>query len=340
MTGSDKPQEPAPILQAIDVRKAFGVETTWASYASVLAVEGVSVQAWEGKTLAIAGESGCGKSTLGRMLLGLVPPDDGEIRFDGRRLDAFSVSHWRDFRRSVQMVFQNPLASFNPMLTVGGSITDAMRLRNDLSSSSRKFEAAASLLAQMRLDPELLDHYPGEMSAGQLQKASIARALATRPRVVFLDEPTSALDASGCRQIIDLLLALQAELGLGYVLVSHDFHVIQKLAHHVVIMYLGQVVEEGPAETVLDRPRHPYTQALLAASYMDLARDSKWRLRGELSKLPSSYSGCRLVRRCTFAQAACEEKQTLVPVGPQQRVRCGRAEEIANELRAVKMQGK
>ena len=143
MTGSDKPQEAAPILQAIDVRKTFGVETTWASYASVLAVEGVSVQVREGKTLAIAGESGCGKSTLGRMLLGLMPPDDGEIQFDGRRLDAFSESHWRDFRRSVQMVFQNPLASFNPMLTVGGSITDAMRLRKDLTSSTRKFEAAA-----------------------------------------------------------------------------------------------------------------------------------------------------------------------------------------------------
>jgi oligopeptide/dipeptide ABC transporter ATP-binding protein len=325
-------------LEVVDVRKSFGVETTWKSYSSVLAVEGVSAQAWEGKTLAIAGESGCGKSTLGRMLLGLVPPDQGEIRFDGRPLDAFADSHWRDFRRSVQMVFQNPLASFNPMLTVGGSITDAMRLRNDLSSSCRKSAAAASLLGQMRLDPALLDHYPAEMSAGQLQKASIARALATRPRIVFLDEPTSALDASGCRQIIDLLLGLQSDLGLGYVLVSHDFHVIRKLAHHVVVMYLGQVVEEGPAEAVLNRPRHPYTQALLAASSMDLARDSKWRLRGELSKLPIGYPGCRLVRRCSFAQPACENQQSLVPIGHGHRVRCGRAEEIANEPRIAKTQ--
>jgi len=329
MNGNDRAQEAAPVLEAVNVCKSFEIGTTWASYASVLAVEGVSVQAWEGKTLAIAGESGCGKSTLGGMLLGLVKPDEGEIRYDGRRMDRFGGSHWRDFRRSVQMVFQNPLASFNPMLTVGGSIADAMRLRNDLATATRKFAAAASLLEQMRLDSALLKHYPSEMSAGQLQKASIARALATRPRVVFLDEPTSALDASGCRQIIDLLLSLQAELGLGYVLVSHDFHVIRKLAHYVVIMYLGQVVEEGPAADVLDRPQHPYTQALLAASYMHLARESRWRLRGELSKLPPGYGGCRLVRRCTFAQEVCDQQQMLVTVGPGRRVRCARAEEIA-----------
>lgn len=329
MNSGERPREATAVLEAVNVRKSYGIETTWASYAPVLAVEGVSVQAREGQTLAIAGESGCGKSTLGRMLLGLVPPDGGEIRFDGHRMDAFQNPHWRDFRRSVQMVFQNPLASFNPMLTVGGSIIDAMRLRNDLATSTGKFDAAASLMDQMRLDPALLDHYPAQMSAGQLQKASIARALATRPRIVFLDEPTSALDASGCRQVIELLLSLQAELGLGFVLVSHDFHVIRKLAHYVVVMYLGQVVEEGPAEDVLDRPRHPYTQALLAASYMDLGREGKWRLRGELSKLPPGYQGCRLVRRCAFAQAVCEQEQALVSIGPQRRVRCARAEDLA-----------
>jgi oligopeptide/dipeptide ABC transporter ATP-binding protein len=288
----------------------------------------VSVAAWAGKTLAIAGESGCGKSTLGRLLLGLGSPEGGELRFAGRLLGTLPDVNRRDFRRSVQMVFQNPLASFNPMLTVGGTIRDAMRLRDDLPSRTARAEEAERLVGEVGLDASLLERYPSEMSAGQLQKASIARARATKPRIVFLDEPTSALDASGRRQTIDLLLTLQRELGLGYILVSHDFHVIGAMAHHIVVMYLGQVVEEGPADAILARPLHPYSRALLAASRFGFTRQSKLRIRGELTQLPAGYEGCRLFRRCPYAEPDCEKVQELVPVRPPQSVRCWRALEI------------
>jgi len=331
MMGSAQSREMTPLLEAVEVSKTYRVQAGWGHYASIPALEGVSVQAWQGRTLAIAGESGCGKSTLGRVLLGLVAPDEGETRYVGRPMSVLPQSHWQDFHRSVQMVFQNPLASFNPMFTVGGTVTDAMRLRNDLPCSSQRREEAERLMAELGLEPSLLDHYPSQMSAGQLQKASMARALATRPRMVFLDEPTSALDASGRRQIIDLLLTLQSQLDLGYVLVSHDFHVIRRMAHYVVVMYLGQVVEEGPAAEVFRQPFHPYTRALLAASYVESARQSPWRLRGELSKLPADYQGCRLLRRCAFALSGCQEMQPLVSIRPQHRVRCCRAEEILTD---------
>lgn len=329
MTSNTLPRGSTPFLEAVDVRKGYRVHTAWTRFASITAVEGVSVRAWEGKTLAIAGESGCGKSTLGRLLLGLVWPEGGEIRFAGYPLAALRESNWLDFRRSVQMVFQNPLASFNPMLTVAGTISDAMRLRNDLPSRASKKEEAERLASQIGLEASLLKRYPSEMSAGQLQKAGIARALATKPRMVFLDEPTSALDASGRRQIVDLLLALQSDVGLGYVLVAHDFHLIGTMAHHIVVMYLGQVVEEGPAAEVLRRPLHPYSRALLAASYVPSARQSKWRIRGEVAQLPAGYQGCRLYRRCPYAVLGCQELQTLVAIRPPHSVRCWRAAEIA-----------
>ena len=320
--------EAAPLLEAVDVRKSYRVQSGWTRFAAVHALEGVSVAAWAGKTLAIAGESGCGKSTLGRLLLGLVSPDGGEVRFAGRLLDRLSDSGRREFRRSVQMVFQNPLASFNPMLTVGGTLRDALRRRDDLPSGAAKAEEGERLVSKVGLDASLLKRHPSELSTGQLQKASIARALATRPRMVFLDEPTSALDASGRRQTIDLLLTLQRELGLGYVLVSHDFHVIGALAHHIVVMYLGQIVEEGPAEAVLARALHPYSRALLAASRFGFARQSKLRIRGELTQLPAGYQGCRLFRRCPYAEPDCQKVQALVPVRPPQSMRCWRALDI------------
>lgn len=323
--------EGAPFVEAVEVRKSYRIPASWARFISIAALEGVSVQAWEGKTVAVAGESGCGKSTLGRLLLGLATPDGGVVRFRGQSLRELTSSVRQDYRKSIQMVFQNPLASFNPMFTVGGTIRDAMRLRKDLSSRKSEAEEAGRVAGQVGLDASLLKRYPSEVSAGQLQRASIARALATEPRMVFLDEPTSALDTSGRRQIVNLLRGLQEELGLGYVLVSHDFHLIRALAHHVVVMYLGQVVEEGPAEEVLRQPLHPYTRALVAASDLGSARRSRWRIRGELSQLAAGYRGCRLYRRCPHAVAGCQEPQTLVAVRGEQRVRCWQALEIADD---------
>lgn len=320
-----------PLLEAVDVRKRYSVQAGWRRFSSIMALEGVSVQAWEGKTLAIAGESGCGKSTLGRLLLGLIPPESGEVRFAGHSLEALPESNWRDYRRSIQMVFQNSLVSFNPMLTVGGTIRDAQRLRQDLRSRTAKNAEAERLMALVGLDPSLLKRYPSEMSIGQLQKASIARALATKPRMVFLDEPTSALDASGRRQMIELLQALQAELGLGYILVSHDFHAIRAMAHHVAVMYLGKIVEEGPADEVLGRAGHPYTRALVAASQFETGRKSRWRMRGEVAQLPAGYQGCKLLHRCPDAVDRCRALQSLVSIGPQHTVRCGRALEIMKQ---------
>jgi oligopeptide/dipeptide ABC transporter ATP-binding protein len=227
------------------------------------------------------------------------------------------------------MVFQNPLSSFNPMLSIGATLVDSMRLRGDLNRSARRDEAAR-LLERVGLPKEYAERFPSEMSGGQLQRVGVARALAPNPRMIFLDEPTSALDMSVRGQIMNLLLDLQSEYGLTYLLVSHDLRVVRAMAHYVHVMYLGQVVEEGPVEQVLTHPQHPYTQGLLAATAVGrfdrAVLKAAPRVRGEVLQLSPTYLGCKLTRRCPLEMEVCrQEPQILQSVGPDHRVRCWRA---------------
>lgn len=323
-----------PILNLQGIAKRFQVRQSWTRHASVMAVDDVTFQVVRGRTVALVGESGCGKSTVGKILLGLVEPDSGEISFSGRPLSSVMRETPEQYRRAVQMVFQNPLTSFNPMLTIGDTLVDSMRLRRDLSQAALQAEAVR-LLEVVGLNRDYVRRYPPDMSGGQLQRVSVARALATAPGVIFLDEPTSALDMSVRGQIVNLLLDLQARLDLAYVLVSHDLDVVRALAHYVLVMYLGQVVEEGPVDVVLSQPLHPYTQGLLAATLLGRAARALGqpvvRVRGEVLQLAPDYLGCKLTRRCPFELERCrQESQTLSLAVEDHRVRCWRAHDAQN----------
>jgi oligopeptide/dipeptide ABC transporter ATP-binding protein len=320
------------LLEALDLVKRFDVRQSWTRRAVVTAVEGVSFQVEAGSTVALVGESGCGKTTLGKLLLGILEPDDGMVRFRDGTLSQFGPQELLDYRRAVQMVFQNPLASFNPMMSIEATLMDAMRLRHDLDHKARRKEVMR-LLQRVGLETDFAGRYPSEMSGGQLQRVGVARALAPNPRVIFLDEPTSALDMSVRGRIINLLLDLQAEDGLAYVLVAHDLRVVRAMAHYMLVMYLGQVMEEGPVDEVLTRPLHPYTQSLLAATLVGILdrveERRRVRVSGEVLQLPPGYRGCKLYRRCPFAQSRCqEEPQMLEEVAPNHAVRCWRALDI------------
>ena len=329
MSTGMSPSTAVALIEARDLTKRFLVRQSMTRHVVVTAVTRLSFRAESGRTIALVGESGCGKSTVGKLLLGLMKPDEGTVLYRGQRLDQWASNGQTEYRRAVQMVFQNPLAAFDPMMSVDASLRDAMRLRRDLDRGARAREARR-LLERVGLGRDFVGRYPSEMSGGQLQRVGVARALASNPEAVFLDEPTSALDMSIQGQIINLLLDVQKEHSLAYVLVSHDLRVIRAMAHYILVMYLGQVVEEGPVDDVLRRPLHPYTPGLLAATLVGRGRPSeqtrKVRVRGEVLQLPPDYRGCKLTGRCQFEQGRCrQEHQRLEEILPQHRVRCWRA---------------
>jgi len=321
--------ERKPVLEAQSLVKKYRIRQSLTNRVTITAVNGVSFTADAGETVALVGESGCGKTTVGKILLGLLEPDNGIVFYNGLSLKELHVKHHNEFRRSVQMVFQNPVTSFNPMMNIGDTLVDAMRLRYDLSQSEKR-EEAIRLLQRVGLDPDYVKRRPSEMSGGQLQRIGVARALTTNPKVIFLDEPTSALDMSMRGQIINLLLDIQAEYGLVYVLVSHDLRVVRAMANYMLVMYLGQVMEEGKVEDIIQNPLHPYTKGLLAATLVGRVGESqskqRVRVNGEVLQLPENFQGCNLIQRCPFEEERCRtELQTLEEVIPGRKLRCWKA---------------
>lgn len=314
-----------PVLEVTDLRKAFkGSRRFGTGGRSVQAVDGVSLTVAPRETVAIVGESGCGKTTLARTVAHLQRPDSGTISLLGQQVQDLDDRGFRPYRRHVQMVFQNPLGSFDPLYSIGSSIAEVARLRPSAESIESRI---ASLLGEVGLGPRFARLKPRQMSGGEQQRAAIARALAARPELVVMDEPTSALDMSIQGQVLGLLRDLQERHGLSYLIVTHDLRSVRLVAHRVVVMYLGQVVEMGSASDVLDRPAHPYTQGLLHAH--DLARRAGKdrdvvRIRGTLKVPEPGYAGCRLVGRCPFEMKPCHEPQALMPVGPGRSARCWR----------------
>lgn len=295
------------ILEAVNVVKHFG--GGWFSNAPVVqAVDGVSLQVRRGETFAIVGESGCGKSTLARVLMRLLAPTSGTVRFDGHDVSRVSGSDLRTLRKDMQFIFQDPFSSLNPRMSVGKLVGEPLEVHaNELSAQQRR-DRVAELLRKVGLRAEYAGRYPHEFSGGQRQRIGIARALASGPKLIIGDEPVSALDVSVQAQVINLLGDLSRDMGLTLVIIAHDLGVIRHMSDRVAVMYLGRIVESGPTEQVYATPRHPYTRALLASIPTMGGKPANHRaaVEGEMPSPTDPPPGCRFHTRCPHAQSKCK----------------------------------
>jgi peptide/nickel transport system ATP-binding protein/oligopeptide transport system ATP-binding protein len=306
-------------------RSMFGRPT-----AHVNAVDGVSVVVEAGKTQAVVGESGCGKSTVSRLVLRLIEPDAGSIRFEGRDLLAMDARQLRGFRREAQIIFQDPYASLNPRMTVSQILSEPLAL-HDLVPRAQRRARVEELLKLVGLEPRYARRYPHEFSGGQRQRIAIARALAVEPKLIVCDEPVSALDVSIRSQILNLLRDLQQRLGLAYIFVSHDLAVVKHIADRVAVMNLGEIVETAEAQALFASPRHPYSRALLSAIPVPnpRARRSRMLLEGEMPSALHPPSGCRFHTRCPFVIDRCRiERPLLVSDSEGHATACHRTAEL------------
>jgi len=278
------------------------------SNGAVRAVDGVSFTIEAGRTLGVVGESGCGKSTTAKLVLKLEEPTGGTIRFMGKKLHDLDAAGLREYRKSVQAVFQDPFASLNPRMRVSDIVAEPL-ITNETLTKGEARQRVARLLELVGLPDRAADLFPHEFSGGQRQRIAIARALALAPNQVVLDEPVSALDVSIRAQILNLLRDLQRDLGLAYLFIAHDLAAVAHMSHSIVVMYLGKVVEFGPAKTVATDPKHPYTQALFAAalpSHPDETRE-EIILTGEVPSPINPPAGCRFHPRCIHVMPRCSE---------------------------------
>lgn len=302
-----------PLLEVRGLKKYFPVRRTWWGRATswLHAVDGVDLRMdAPGTTLGIAGESGCGKTTLGRVILRLLPATAGEIYFQGQDIVKLDDQALRRLRRDMQIVFQDPYSALDPRLTVRDIVAEP--LRTHLRMDGKKLDdRVLALLREVGLDAGHLHRFPHEFSGGQRQRIVIARALALNPKFLVLDEPTSALDVSVQAQILNLLKELQARLGLSYLLISHDLSVVEHMSNEVAIMYLGKIVERGPAPEILSHPLHPYAQALLSAVPVPDPgqRGQEIILEGTVPSAVNPPAGCRFHPRCPFRMPVCQEQE-------------------------------
>ena len=304
-----------PLLTVEGLRKHFPIHggLLGRRRATVHAVDDVSFFVRKGETLGIVGESGCGKSTTARLLMRLIEPDAGNVVFDGETVGSRTGIDVTTMRRQMQMVFQDSYTSLNPRMTIGESIAYAPRIHGLAAAAATA--RTSSLLEQVGLNPgQFARRYPHELSGGQRQRVNIARALALDPRLVILDEAVSALDKSVEAQVLNLLSDLKQRLHLTYLFISHDLNVVEFISDRVLVMYLGQVVETGPVETIYARPRHPYTRALFASKpTLDPDRRTlEPPLAGDPPNPIDPPSGCRFRTRCAFAIPACAEAVPLL----------------------------
>jgi oligopeptide transport system ATP-binding protein len=323
------------ILELRDVRTHFPIHRGFLvkrQVGAVKAVDGVTLSVRQGEVLGLVGESGCGKSTLARTILQLVPTTGGAVILNGRNLGKASRAEMLACRRDLQMIFQDPYASLNPRMTVFATLAEPL-LVHGVCGASEVTGRVDELMRLVGLAPRFAQKYPHEFSGGQRQRIAIARALALRPKIIIADEPVSALDVSIQAQILNLLAQLCKGMNLSLVFIAHDLSVVRHISDRVAVMYLGKIVELGPAADVIDRPRHPYTRALVSAIPVPDPDIERSRQRIVLAGDPPSPinppAGCAFHPRCPYAMPKCKEAvPPLVPSGSGREAACIRLDEI------------
>jgi peptide/nickel transport system ATP-binding protein len=319
-----------PVLAAKGLCVEFSVpsERIFAPPRALRAVDDVSIDVRPGETVGIVGESGCGKSTLARALLRLVDSCGGTTCLLGRDVTTLDEQELRALRRDMQMVFQDPLASLNPRMTVGRIVAEPLETFFPQLDAVARAERVADMLMKVGLEPSCVNRYPHEFSGGQCQRIGIARALISKPRLVICDEAVSALDVTIQAQIIELLMDLQQQLNLALVFIAHDLAVVRRISHRVIVMYLGQSVEIAATEEIFSRPRHPYTRALIAAAPIPDPAIEKNRshvvVRGEVPSPLERPTGCAFSSRCLYSETECEQQAPPLELRGKTWVACHR----------------
>jgi len=316
-----------PLVRARGLRKSFRPRGGWfgAKGPAFHAVDCVDLDIRASEIVGLVGESGSGKSTLGRILIRLTDPDAGSLHFNGTDLLALKGEKLRRLRREFQIVFQDPYGSLNPRMRIGDAIGEPLTIHKLVDGRQQRKERVAELLTQVGLDPKMASRYPHEFSGGQRQRIGIARAIACGPRFVVADEPVSALDAPVQAQIVNLLVDLQEQLDLSYLIIAHDLQLVRRICQRVAVMYFGRVVEEAPAEELYRAPRHPYTKALLAATptIRPGAPPKALALAGEPPSQTAPPGGCPFHPRCPEAIAACtHQTPSLFRIDEGHKVAC------------------
>jgi oligopeptide transport system ATP-binding protein len=310
-----------PILETKDLCKFFPVKIG-GKKGLLKAVDQANLKIYPGRTLGLVGESGSGKSTIGFTMVQLHEPTSGMILYEGRQMAGLKGRALKEFRRHVQMVFQDPYSSLDPRHTLKTIVERPLVLNTDLKSADR-LEKVVAILHQVGLDSGQLYRYPHEFSGGQRQRIAVARALAVNPTLIVCDEPVSALDVSIQAQILNLFKTLQKDLGLAYLFVSHDLTVVRHVSHEVAVIYMGTIVEIAPTEDLFQNPSHPYTKALLASMPGLDKKERRERLVGEISSPIDPPPGCRLAPRCPNAETGCRNNTPeLREISPGHTVAC------------------
>jgi len=292
------------ILGGEDLVKHFKVSSRLSGGQTLTAIDRVSLRLEAGETLGVAGESGCGKSTLAKILAGLLPPDSGSVQYRGEALGSLSLEQYARFRRTTQMIFQDPYSSLNPRMRIGDIIAEPLLISG--ASAPRQREQRDTLMTTVGLDPTMANRFPDEFSGGQRQRIGIARALAASPEIIIADEPVSSLDISIQATIINLLLQMKQDFNLSMMIISHNLMVLRHLCDRIIVMYLGVAVESAPTAALFLRCRHPYTEALIGAiPGMNSSSHAKQLLTGDLPSPLSAPTGCRFHPRCPHAAEIC-----------------------------------